>query len=206
MIYLYALVDRLDDVTAIRGVADERLKVEHLEGLAIVTGEIDRAPSITRDALGAQDRAIRLLHEQAAALLPMRFGVAYASRELAARALAARADYLREQLQRVRHREQMTLRITGTAQRDSGPSVSGTAYLKMRGTPTEISPILDAVSPYARDSIVERGRVASVLATVYHLIDRGASADYRQAIERIAPHLSALSVHVTGPSPCYAFT
>jgi hypothetical protein len=71
--------------------------------------------------------------------------------------------------------------------------------------PAEIAPLLDALRPFERGTRVERGKSAGVVATVYHLIDRGSSEAYRDAVTRSAASAPALTIHVSGPSPCYAF-
>lgn len=221
MIYVYAIVEGLIDVTGIRGVRDEPLTAASMEQVTIVTGTFDEPPAITRESLSAQDHAIRALQDRSAALLPMRFGAAFASLDDVARAVAVHASGLRERLERVRQREQMTLRITSHADtRDVDPASAGVplpdvstaregagaAYLRERARPRELRPLLDAVAPLARATMVERGRSHGVIATVYHLIDRGSSAQYQRAVESAARDLPGLSVHVSGPAPCYAFS
>ena len=60
--------------------------------------------------------------------------------------------------------------------------------------------------PLARETRVEPGKASGVIATVYQLIDRGTSAEYAAAVKAVAGARPDLSIRVTGPAPCYAFT
>lgn len=214
MIYLYAIVDRLDGVRELRGLEGEALDVLTFEGVRVVAGTIHTAPDISRERLAAQDQIVRALHHRAAALLPMRFGAVFRSEEDAARAVALHASGLGERLARVRRREQMTLRVpgapgalgaTGATGAPGAPGAAGTEYLRERARPREIAPLLDALGPIVRATIVERGKAGGVLS-VYHLIDRGSSDEYRRLADAVVREQPAYTVHVSGPSPCYAFT
>jgi hypothetical protein len=229
MLYLYAIADRLRDVQHIAGADGEPLRLIAVDAIRIIASDRERPSAVDRTALAAQDRVVRQLHDCTEALLPMRFGSGYANEDDVTRAIRAQATGLRERLDRVRGREQMTVRITA-AQREpdtsgalvssgarSAPGASGAleaagagerlgpgaAYLRARAMPDEIRPLIDVLKPLQRATIVERGRATGLVATVYQLIDRGTSAAYCEAAAGVAlPHLT---VHVSGPAPCYAF-
>jgi hypothetical protein len=213
-LYLYAIAEGLQRVDDLAGAGGEPLTCLVIDGVEVIAGELDATPAVDGETLVRQDRVVRRLHARAAALLPMRFGGAFASETEMRRALAWRLASLRERLALVRGAEQMTLRVLGAAggreARDApGAGVSGAEYLRARAAravPPEIEPLLDALKPLARDTRVEPGKGSGVIATVYQLIDRGASAEYDAAITAVAHLVPALSVRVTGPAPCYAFT
>ncbi len=69
----------------------------------------------------------------------------------------------------------------------------------------EVEPLLKALEHLQRASRIEPGKTAGLIATVYHLIDRGSSEEYRRVVESAAGGWE-LSVRISGPSPCYAFT
>ena len=71
--------------------------------------------------------------------------------------------------------------------------------------PPEIAPLLERLRPVQRAMRVERGHAPAVVATVYHLIDRGRSAEYVDAANAAGCEMSELSLRITGPAPCYAF-
>lgn len=87
----------------------------------------------------------------------------------------------------------------------------GAAYLAARAArarPPEIVPLLEALGPLTRSTRIEPGRTPGVVATVYHLIERGSSDAYRARIAEMqsrSARLSALVIRIAGPSPCYAF-
>ena len=208
MIYLYAIADGLSDVSDIRGIVGEPLQRLDVEPFTIVAGDLSTAPHIDREILAEQDRVVRELHDAASALLPMRFGAAYASVEEVARATKVRGAALQDALILVRGKEQMTMRITGGPLEPSRPAASGTDYLLKRAasaTPSQIAPLLDALKPLQRATRVETAKTAGLIATVYQLIDRGSSDDYATRVENVARLLHGLTVRISGPGPCYAF-
>jgi hypothetical protein len=72
--------------------------------------------------------------------------------------------------------------------------------------PPAIAPLLAVLKPIARHTRVEPGKAPGIIATVYQLIDRGTSAEYERAAKAAADGMPELSIRVTGPAPCYAFT
>jgi hypothetical protein len=111
ILYVYALADGLDDVSGLAGVQNEALVLVPLPEAMAVCGWIAQAPSVSRDSLTTQDELVRALHARATALLPLRFGAVVNDVEAAARAVHALGASLRERLDQVRARDQMTLRI-----------------------------------------------------------------------------------------------
>jgi hypothetical protein len=205
VIYLYAVVDAHLDVSGLRGVADEPLTLVPGGQVRAVAGTLDHVPSVSRETLAAQDQIVRALHARGAALLPMRFGAAFAAQRDAEQALAVQSQGLAERLDRVRGREQMSLRITGVrAESPSVKAATGADYLQQRARPRELTPLLDALATLTRATKIERARHEG-LVTVYQLVDRGAGDAYRRTVETVTPGLAPLVVHVGGPAPCYAF-
>jgi hypothetical protein len=231
MLYLYALVEGVAALDDVRGAAGEPLQCLTVESLCVVAGELPGLPPIDRAALTAQDRVVRDLHHRAAALLPMRFGTAYPSPDEARRAIATRAPALNDALALVRHREQMTIRILGArgargaiaspseplgrraplaplAPLAVAPGMTGREYLEGRAAsrmPREIVPLLEALSGVQRATKVEASRTPGLVATVYQLIDRGASGAYVTQANAAAGLLEGHSLRISGPAPCYAF-
>jgi hypothetical protein len=216
ILYLYAIADGLASVEGIAGARGEPLTLIPLDAATLVAGSIAAAPALSRDVLAAQDACVRALHARAAALLPMRFGAALADVDAASRAIAAYGPMLRERLDLVRDREQVSLWIAGAA-RASGVSGSsgdeadagrGRRYLEQRAAqqiPHEVRPIVESLKPLVRATRVEATRHEAAIATVYHLIDRGASATYFKAAHAAAEGIPDVRVRVRGPSPAYAF-
>ena len=113
ILYLYALADGIERVEDATGVCGETPIVIPLPACALVAGWIDEAPAIDRDALTRQDALVRRVHEIARAVLPMRFGTTAAGIDAATRSIEGLGTAVRERLELVTGREQMTVRITG---------------------------------------------------------------------------------------------
>ena len=220
MQYLYAIADGVAAVEDLVGIAHEPLRLLSVDSLTVIAGEMANTPLVDRGNLDRQDLLVRRLHDRAEALLPMRFRSTFASETEAQHAITLQASRLLEQLDTVRHREQMAMRVLaatgapgalgalGAPGALGATGATGTDYLRARAgrqIPSEIGPLLEALHPLVRATRIERGRIAGVIATVYHLIDRGASDTYRTLMEAAASKQPALSIHVSGPSPCYAF-
>ena len=229
MIYLYAFIDDFQPFDLSSGVSGEAIAVIEIESIRVAVGQIARRPELSAGVLAAQDRIVRELQGHAAAVLPLRFGAAFAGEDDAARAIRTRKPALTEGLALVRGREQMTLWITRGARGVMGmPRRSdevanvelahrsdevakvgpGSLYLRQRASavmPEEITQVIDALRGLQRATRVEAGRTAGVVATVYQLIDRGTSEEYVRAVREIGLASPHLSIRVSGPSPCYAF-
>jgi hypothetical protein len=199
VIYLYAIAEPGGELGSLRGVAGEPLSATIMDGLTVIAGELDATPAVTPDSLAAQDRVVRALHERVPALLPARFGSTFAARDDLQRAFEMHAIGLRAQLEQVRGREQMTLRVFTAPGTGTAPQ-SGAAYLRERARPPEIAALLDAVAAMVRATQIERG---GHVITAYQLIDGGTSDAYREALARLVS--DAVRVRVSGPGPCYAF-
>jgi hypothetical protein len=208
MIYLYAIADGLRGVDDLRGVTGEPLSLLTLESLTVIAGDVRASPPLHATVLAEQDRVVRALHKQSAALLPMRFGTMYDSVDAAARAIKTRGPALRDALACVNACDQMTLRILGKSVVEARAASSGTEYLRNRAalaTPSAIAPLIDALKPLQRATRIEASTTAGVIATAYQLIDRGSSDRYVERVQAVAKELTDLTVRISGPSPCYAF-
>jgi hypothetical protein len=166
-------------------------------------------------ALRGHDATVRRLARGVDALLPFRFGTVVPGAGELRRRLAPRAVELRRALALVAGREQMTLRVFGApaARRRRGPVARpagrpGARYLAARlrevAVP-EIDPIRPAVTAFVRAERAERHQSPPLLASVYHLVDRGRSPAYRAALRRAAPAADGVRLRVSGPWPPYAF-
>jgi Gas vesicle synthesis protein GvpL/GvpF len=196
LLNVYALADA-EPEASVRGALGEPIRGVPCGGFFVLAGEVESAPPISADALRAHDAAVRRLAHACAALLPVRFGAAVESIDL-----SHRATELLEALDLVRNREQMTLRVYGEAK--PAERSSGTAYLeslrRARSVP-EIEPLRAALAPLVR---AERTQPhgESLVASVYHLIDRGRSAEY---LRKVADVTLDVRVSASGPWPAWSF-
>ena len=227
-LYVYAVLAGGAGVTPGAGVARERVRVSRCGTVFVAVGAVPAVPALSARTVRAHDAVVRRLAVRAPAVLPVRFGTVFADRAALFRSLRAREGALREALELVDGREQMTLRLYGktgqptdeddvaesrgdaaAADVGNGAGGVGTRYLTRRARLQRI-PALTRLRPFLASVVVaervERQAVPPLLASAYHLIPRGASEDYRAALARARRALGPVRVHVTGPWPAYAFT
>jgi Gas vesicle synthesis protein GvpL/GvpF len=193
---VYALSDA-PPAAEVRGALGEAVRALPAGSLFALAGEVDHPPDLTPDAVRAHDAAVRRLAVACPALLPVRFGSIADELDF-----SGREAELLEALELVRGREQMTLRVYGEPHpADRG---SGTAYLeslrRLRSIPA-LDPLRAALGPLVRAERTEP-HDGPLIASVYHLIDRGSAPQYLRALAGVA---LALRVAPTGPWPAWSF-
>ena len=202
MIGVYAIA--LGAREGLPGARGEALRVIPHHGLQILCG--NAAPPLSAEALRAYEAAVRRIAEAAEACLPARFGSSAADEESLLRTIGSRADDLANALQLVRGREQMTLRIHGTRPPLTKSGGPGTRYLQERlraRTLPELEPLRAALSGVARAERIEAHFEPGLIASVYHLIDRGQSQEYLRAVE--SARFEPLRASASGPWPAWSF-
>jgi len=163
-------------------------------------------PDLSAEALRAHEAAVRRIAGACEACLPARFGAGAAGEEELVAWARAHAAELEEALRLVRGREQMTVRVLGSAAPDPGEGGPGTRYLEARRRAQrapELDPLRSALSQVVRAERVERHEEPGLLASVYHLIDRGAAPRYRELVERSS--IEGVRLAVSGPWPAWSF-
>jgi hypothetical protein len=215
-VYLYALLGSVPPCEAGLGVYAERLRVVEIGGVVALVGDVTWAPAPTAVTLRAQDGVLRRLAAVVDAVLPVRFGTVAASDAALLEALAPRGPQLARALARVSGCEQMTLRVWGevTAGALAPPLGGGPGTRKLTGCPLavegaqrvpELEPVRRGLHDLVREERAERQDRPPLLVTVQHLIPRGASGRYIDAIDAARDALRPWRVSVTGPWPTYAF-
>jgi hypothetical protein len=213
---VYALTVRRPAVSSVRGLDGEPLHIVASGALAAIVGKLPRPPAPSTAAMARYDAVIRALAGRLPAVLPARFGTCFTNPEELEFVLRSRRRPLLNAIACVRNRVQMTVRVVEPRQpglirptRPTRPTRGpGTKYLHARAAlaaqQREIAgfdPIRAAVRRWVRDERVEKkGRVASV----YHLVPRGAAERYRNAVARAAA-AGNLKLTIGGPFPAYAF-
>ena len=205
MIGLYAVVSRAPPGAL--GARGEPLRELRRGEVGLLVGAAP--PALSVEALRAHEAAVRRIAEAAEACLPARFGARAEDDEALLRLVEGRQAELLEALQLVRGREQMTLRVHGPSSPSPVPPPAGgpgARYLEERRRARklpELDPLRGALEALVRAERIERHSEPGLLASVYHLIDRGAAAEY----QRIAghAHLEGLRVRVSGPWPAWSF-
>jgi hypothetical protein len=216
-VYLYALLNAAPACEAGVGVCAERLRVVALGGLVALVGDVADPPAPTAVTLRAQDTVLRRLAAVVDAVLPVRFGTLLADEVALADSLAPRLPQLVRALGRVSGCEQMTVRVWGEVTVAAAPPVDvgggpGTRYLAGRRRAhewahrvPELEPARRRLGDLVREERAERHDRPPLLATVQHLIPRGAGGRYIDEIDAARDGLRPWRVSVTGPWLAYAF-
>lgn len=219
---VYALAARGIGRIGRAGVAGERLHAIRIGAIDAIVGDVATAPPPTDRNLRAYDRLLSLMWSRSPAVLPARFGTVVRDRAELELILADRQETLRSRLRLVRNRAQMTIRILqgageggqGSGERGQGSVARsrvparrsrGRSYLEQRARIAhdvpEFAPVREAVRRWVRAERVER---QGNIATIYHLVPRGAAERYRESIRRAARDAD-VRLLVSGPWPAYAF-
>jgi hypothetical protein len=214
---VYALTSPSGQRIAVAGIGGERLRPITVGRITALVGALARPPRVTEAALRRYSLVLQSLSEQLPSLLPARFGTSVEDLIELTFILQSRQQAFRRNLQDVRGRVQMTVRVVEPRRPPAVPRPktnaagveSGAEYLRTRAADAArardisgFAPLRGAVRRWIRDERVERrGPVASV----YHLVPRGQAEKYRQALERAARD-AGQPVIVSGPWPPYAFS
>jgi gas vesicle protein GvpL/GvpF len=222
-LYLYAIVDHSPVAPLGAGLAGEPLLLVAAGDVVAVVGEMEDPPVATPDAIRGHDEIVRRLAEFSEAILPARFGTVQDAPALA-EWLAATAVGLGEALRLVAGREQMTLHVflgetpaaVASEANDEragdlalGPGARYLAERRQHWRQKERVPELEPLRPRL-DALVVAERVElratpPLRASVYHLIERGRSAEYRDAVEANLDLVAGVRLRVSGPWAPYAF-
>ena len=173
-----------------------------------------RAPPVSEPALRRQHEVIAALGARVDAVLPARFGTFLAAPELEA-IVGRRRDVIKEALQLVQGRRQMTIRLLGSelAAEDGQPrgaagEQSGTAYIEARRQRSARPQTLAAVADAVREMVVaerfEAGR-GRTIAMLYHLIQADGVEAYRDLLAPLQARREQGTLTVTGPWAPFAF-
>jgi hypothetical protein len=185
--------------------AAEGLRTLPCGELTLLVG--DAPPDLSAEALRAHDSILRSIAEHNDPCLPARFGAAAQDEEALLREMTQRTPELLDALELVRGREQMTLRVQGPAsQKLPAKGGPGRRWLEERRRTLripELDPVRVALLGIERAERVERHEAPELLASVYHLIDRGMAPEYRAAVARTP--VEGLQIAVSGPWPAWSF-
>jgi hypothetical protein len=203
-VYLYGLLGAAPSCEAGVGVCAERLRVVPLGALVALVGDVAEAPAPTAMMLRAQDGVLRRLAGVVDAVLPVRFGTLMADDAALADALAPRGPQLARALALVSGCEQMTLRVWAEVTAAPAPAPEEGSGEWAHRVP-ELEPARRRLGDLVREERTRRHDRPPLLATVQHLIRRGAAGRYLEEIDAARDGLKPWRVSVTGPWLAYAF-
>jgi hypothetical protein len=210
-LYVYALVERSRRPIHVEG---HRIEFVPVSGIHAAAERLARAPGLTESSLRDQHRIVVELARRSEAILPARFGAWVDLPELE-KIVRLRKRSLQQAFDRVRGRQQMTVRIFGPPAIAEAPvrtHSSGAAYLEARRTASRpklsraAAAIQLAVKPFVEGERVEAG-AGLLQTTMSHLVKKGRSREYKAVVNRIRTELGTDdAIIVSGPWPPFAFT
>lgn len=219
-VYLYAILGAAPRAHLGLGIADEPLTLLASGDVLAAVGAMGELPAASRDAVVRHDAVVRRLAEATDAVLPARFGMVRDVPVLV-EWLTAVADALHDALVLVAGREQMTLHVFGgepptpsptatEALDDAGAAGPGTRYLgrrraAQRAVVPELASLRERLDGLVAAERVELRATPPLRATVYHLVERGRSGAYRDAIASPDGLPPGVRLRVSGPWAPYAF-
>ena len=202
-LYVLAFTDSAVDL---QDLGDRQLRVVSIEGIHVVCQRRPDAPRASEAELRAQHALVLELAGRVRAILPARFGTRLEAAELR-RIVRTHLDEIRQALDHVRDRVQVTIRVTGRRPaRQAARPASGRAYLEAKRRagvprlPRTAASVLASVAHLAVDERREPG-AGPLLATVYHLVPVKDLPRYMRFVAQ-----RPRSTTVTGPWPPFAFT
>jgi hypothetical protein len=209
-VYVYALQDRAGRRRSLLGHVIEIIPVE---GIYAAVERRSAAPRISEASLRVQHQIVVELGRAADAILPAGSARSWSRRSSSALCVRLRQGILQESLERVRGREQMTVRILGPSRRSSvagsRKARSATEYLARRRSSLTLPPTAVLVSRAVRGLVSAEeidGARGGIQATLNHLVLRGCAAEYRALVrDAVADMKARVTVTVSGPWPPFAF-
>jgi hypothetical protein len=217
-LYVYAIADRAPAGDLGVGLAGEALDAVAIGPVAAIVGPMESPPRPSAAELRAHDAVVRRLAARIPAVLPARFGSMAADGGELRAALGDRGEALAAALDRLRGREQMTLRefvLAGGEVEPAPPSDPGAGpgarYLMDRAGEAHgaavpgLRAVLDRLAAVVAAELVERHHAPPLAASVYHLVERGSAARYHHALGTAAAESPGLRLVASGPWPPYAF-
>ncbi len=199
------------------------LRVLPCGSLVAAVSDVSGAPPLQEWSIREHEQTVRRLAESVDAILPARFGSVIPDEHVLVQLVESREAELRQALELVEGREQMTLRVYGEASpvpelpveieaEEGGVLGPGARYLarKMGARAreqlvTELESVRPQLAPLVRAERIQRHSTPPLIASVYHLIERGQSTRYLEVLNGNAHGDPPVRIIASGPWPPYAF-
>ena len=211
MIHLYGLVQGLKELPPLTGLEGAALETRQIAGLELVVSRTGPGlPEVTDEAVLTHAGVVEELMTRSRAILPARFGRAFASEEELTAAVQTKAPALEHGLSRVRGCVEFGLRVLGhESPRQGSTSPSGIEYMRARldeeAERDRLSEELHRpLALLARADARFGGASGDLLHAAYLVPDERTAAfrDRIAGLERLHPELTMVC---TGPWPPYSF-
>jgi hypothetical protein len=197
--------------------AEHRIEFVKADAVYAAVERLDERPAVSEEALRTQHDIVVRIAAKVDAILPARFG-SFVDLEELARIVELRRAAIRDALDLVRGRVQMTVRVfDAEAPAAANPlahagmgAATGTEYLQarrqaaVRAAPQVVAAISVAVKDVVAAERTEAGQ-GRVAATVYHLVDHAAVNKYRKRLAAVPSGPDRQTLSVSGPWPPFAF-
>jgi Gas vesicle synthesis protein GvpL/GvpF len=203
MIHLYAFVRDVRFLPDCKGVAGEPLEVRRLDGIEAVVGVIDAAVPQSVECAVAHGLVAQRLLDCSDAVLPARFGPAFADDAALAEATAPRLSELRERLAGVRGCVELTVRVAAPGTGSPAPT-DGRAYLRELAVATAardafVAAAHSALETRAVDSRLDPPTRAGSPFRAAYLVRRSTVDAFAHEVDRLAARFPDTSFVCTGP-------
>ena len=222
-LYLYCLAEDIDELTHdLIGVGGASVRLLKLEGFSLLVSEFaeDIVPLTRENALNHAAVVRSVLDRRTP--LPFRFATLVTETELRSY-LASRREALREKLELVRGRVEMSVKVIwdhdvhDQPRRHEIPEKPGTAFLAQKrleilGSETRVAEakqlaswLSDRVGQVVKETRINTDVKGKLILSVAHLVERGVVEEYRARLKEIRAERPELHFLVSGPWPPYSF-
>jgi hypothetical protein len=224
-LYVYAIVDQPDlDLPAIRGIGDAAINAMRVGDLVAVISQIDGdMVPLSRDNLLCHERVIEALMRTRTAL-PARFGTTTTRAEQLRHTLKTNAASYHENLDRLRGRVEIALRVgwepdeeEPVARPRAADVADGRSYMmallartqssqRRRDAAEDLATKLTVGLNELADAVVEKILpTPQLLLKAAYLVRRDDVPEIRRRIEALRASYPSLVFLATGPWPAYSF-
>jgi hypothetical protein len=211
VLYLYAFAQRPAAVPDVPGIGGSRLAVEEIGDVDAVVSDVPGdSVAASEEAILEHARVVEAVFEQSEAVLPARFGRAYADVGSLRQAAIEHEAELRAALERVRGSVELGIRVLAPTAENRPPATSGRDYLTARlDERRRIERLADELNAplaeVARSATRSVGATERLLLSAAFLVPRGDVDRFRSVVERLQREHPELTVVCTGPWPAYSF-
>ena len=211
MIYLYALAEGLAELPSLAGVGGSRIGRRAVDGVDLVVSDCaSAAVEPTDETVLAHAQVVEAVESRSAAILPARFGRAFADEQALADAIRDQLPVIRDALARVRGCAELGVRVLADDEEPPREAASGAAYMRARLARTVERQRLAAelhgpLAARSRASTHVVDATPRLLLSAAYLVERGRIDDFRTAVTDLIGAHPTLTVACTGPWPPYSF-
>jgi Gas vesicle synthesis protein GvpL/GvpF len=210
VIYLYAIaeaVEALPPVAGIHGAPIRRLTIEDVD---LVVSEHDGLPPAGEEAVLAHARVVEHVVACSDAVLPVRFGRAFADDRALEEAVSRQLGALKAALTRVRGCVELGVRVVGRERSPSLPAESGRAYMEARLVDREATAKLarelhEPLERLARSSTSTVSATPRLMLSAAYLVAPDDVEAFRTRVGELEAAHRDLEIVCTGPWPPYSF-